>query len=655
TTFSKDQKKLVKLFLTTFIGSATTVLLQAILFLTKGTGFVSKYLGHVSSQGTLVGSWVDFTYFVTFVFLLGLLMYEVLIPKGLFKKFSLGAIILSLVALVFLNFKAAWLVAIFSSLLVFVYKSSVERSLNSRLPKLSQEEEVDSDTSEKQHFPVMSFVSLLIGLLFFLGSSSLGSSASNFAGLSFTDIRPSFSTTNTVMRSALYRDPLFGAGAGSYADSWNMYHGTEINRSIFWNVPFETGFNLLESVVTTNGILPSLAFLAVLILALIHGFKLFNYQFPDRFTRFIAVASLIMTIAIISLFLFGSPGIVLIVFGFTYIGLLFGVSSLVGKTKVLSIDYLKDPRLSFFAILVLVVASMVGFSAVYFTGSRFASAIFYNRALNSQEIASSKAYLDKALNLSNSSLYWKTRTVLYTQEFTNLASTEKPDETELQNLFSQAEQSAQAAIALNNRDASSWLNLSQIYQLVASAGNTEALNSAEQAAIEAQKRSPKNPLFNLNLARIEVLKKNPAEALKQIDLALALKPNYLDAFIFRGQINASQGTSSAVKDELLKYLTIEPRDDQAYILLGNVYIESKNYDLALSALSRAKSLAPNNPNNYLAYITTLDLSGNKAKAIEEFQNFKKLFPRVEGVDEQIERMQKSTKQETSTETPPDNS
>ncbi|MEK7106003.1 MAG: hypothetical protein AAB895_01435, partial [Patescibacteria group bacterium] len=182
-----------------------TVLLQCILFLSKNVPFVSKYLSHVSSQGTLVGSWVDFTYFVTFVFLLALLMYEVLIPKGFFRRISFVTMLISLIALVFLNFKAAWLVTILSSLLIFVYKSSVERSLQSRLPSLLEEQQPESET--KQQFPIMSFVALLIGLLFFLGSSSIGASASRFAGVSFTDIRPSFSVTNDVMRSALYKDP----------------------------------------------------------------------------------------------------------------------------------------------------------------------------------------------------------------------------------------------------------------------------------------------------------------------------------------------------------------------------------------------------------------------------------------------------------------
>src|SRR6266403_1666637 len=67
--FASDQRRLVQLFLAAFAGSVLTVFLQVILYLSQHTHFVSTYLAHVTTQGTLVGSWVDFAYFVIFTFL----------------------------------------------------------------------------------------------------------------------------------------------------------------------------------------------------------------------------------------------------------------------------------------------------------------------------------------------------------------------------------------------------------------------------------------------------------------------------------------------------------------------------------------------------------------------------------------------------------
>jgi tetratricopeptide (TPR) repeat protein/membrane protein implicated in regulation of membrane protease activity len=637
-TFARDQRRLVKLFLATFAGSALTVVLQGILYVSQRVPFVANHLSHVANQSTLVGSWVDFAYFVTFVFVLALLMYEVLIPKGFFKVLSFATMVVGLVTLIFLNFKTAWIVTIISSLLVFVYKSSVERSLLSRIPKTLEEQ---PEQQESQRFPMMSLISLLVGLFFFLSGASIGAAISHSAGISFNDIRPSFMTTTSVMRTSLYHDPLFGAGAGRYGDVWSLYHPQAINQTPFWNTPFDSGFSLLQSFATTNGLLAVIALIIVLAFSLVHGFKLFNYQFPDRFTRFIAVSSLIMTLAFVVLFVFASPGIVLIIFGFTYIGLLFGVSSLVGKTPVVSVNYLKDPRTSFFAILILVVASMAGFSAVYFTGNKFASIVYYNKALAAKDITSSDRYLTKAIQLSSSDVYFRARTVLYINQFNTLVATDNPDKAKLQSLFTQAEQSAQAAVMLDKNSALNWLSLSQVYQLVAGSSNTDAISNAAQAAIEGQKRSPLNPAFNLNNARIDLLKKDTAAALSEIDKAIALKADYLDAFIFRGQIEQAQGDTGALRDELLKYVSVSPYDEQGYIALGNAYTALKDYSDAQNAYSRARTINPNNANTYLLYISTFEQSGDKSRAIEELKNFKTQFPSVGGVDDQIKRIQNS--------------
>lgn len=639
-TFARDQHKLVKLFLAAFAGSVITVLLQVIFYATHTLPFVTKYLGHIASQGTLVGSWVDFAYFVIFTFLISLLMYEVLAPKGFFKFVSLFAMILSLLVLVFLNFRAAWVITIVSALLVFVYKSSVERSLSKFIPAPGDETALETPQDEEhQRFPMMSFVSLLVGLFFFLSSGSIGASIAQFAGVTFTDIRPSFATTTQVMRAELSHNPFFGAGAGRYMDSWNLYHPVDINQTMFWNTSFETGFSSVQSLLTTNGILPVLALLFVLVVSLLHGFKLFNYQFPDRFTRFIAVTALIMLLAFVILIFLASPGIVLTTFGFMYLGLLLGVSTLVGKTKLMAVNYLRDPRTSFFAILILVIAAMAGFSAVYFSGNRFASIVVYNRAVTSDTFEKAAVRIDRAIGLSINDIYLRTRTALYTSQFTTLANKENADKAQLQTNFTAAEQSASAAVQWDNTSASNWLALSQVYQLVVGGENEEPYKNAKQAADEAQKRNPKNPVYVLNQAQLAVIKKDTEGALAYIEQALVLKADYLDAYILRAQIKRAGGDSTAVKNEITAYTKAAPFDDQGYLLLGQTLLDSKEYQAALEAFARAKELNSGNPSNYLQYISTLEVMGNRTQAIAELKAFQTRFPAVEGVADQITRIE----------------
>lgn len=631
-TYAREQKKLIKLFLAAFSGSVITVLLQVILYISQNVPFISKYLSHIASRGTLVGSWVDFAHFVTFTFILSLLMYEVLMPKGFFKFLSLFAMILSIVVLVFLNFKVAWMVTIVSALLVFVYKSSVERSVAKIFPQHAEEGTVEEKGGR---FPIMSFGALIVGLFFFLSTNSIGAHLSSRVGIIFSDIRPSFAATTEVVKKTMFRDPIFGVGAGRFEDAWNMYHPIEINQTRFWNTSFDSGYSLLETTLATNGLLVTAALVFVLIITLLHGFKLFNYQFPDRFSRFIAVTALIMMIAFVALFTFSSPGIVLVIFGFMYLGLLLGVSSMVGMTKVISINYLRDPRLSFFAILVLVIATMTGFTAAYFSGNKFASIMIYNRAISSNDFQSAISRIDQALSLSQNDIYWRTRVAMFAREFSKIADAQSPDKSLLQTYFSQAEQSARAAVAWDTNSANNWLSLSQVYQLVSSKENEEAFTNAKQAGDEAKSKSPMNPVFLLNQAQIALTKSDVESAYSYIDQALALKSDYLDAFLLKAQIRAAQGESNAFRDEINNYLKIAPFDERAYMLLGQAHITRNEFKSSLDAYNQARRLNPVNPNAYLGIINSLILMGEKTQAIEVLETFRTLFPNISGVDEKI--------------------
>ncbi len=641
--FARDQKKLVKVFLATFAGSVGALFLQTILYLMRNVGFVSKYLSHVASQGTLVGSWVDFAYFVTFTLILSLLMHEVLAPKGFFKTLAFLSMVLSLIILMFLNFKVAWVVTIVAALLVFVYKSSVERSVAKFFP------ETKEATQQTSRFPVLSFVTLIVGLFFFLSNASVGSYLAGKAGVIFNDIRPSVQASATVARRALYHDPIFGAGAGRYGASWNLYHPLAVNSTTFWNTTFDSGYSLLMTLLTTNGVLAILSLLTLLYFAIMHGFRLFNTAFPDRFSRFIAVTSLIMFLAFTALFLLASPGFVLVTYGFVYLGLLLGVSSLVGRIEVRALNYLKDPRSSFFAILLLVLATMGGLTAVYFSGNRFASIVAYNRALISSTAPLAQVRLDRALSLSQNDIYWRTRTALFVKQFTDGASAQTPDKTALQVYFTQAEQSARGAVAWDATETSNWLGLSQVYQLVAAGNNTEAYQNAKTAADEALRRSPMNPVLYLNEAQIALTQQDTGTALDYLRQAIAQKVDYLDAYVLRAQIRAANGEDGATRDELTKYIQVAPFDPQGYMFLGQAQLSVKNYQAALDAFNRAISLSPATPEPQLGAINALIQMGEKQKAIDALTAFKANFPDVTGVEEKVQELKKPAVVTTPTE------
>ena len=208
------------------------------------------------------------------------------------------------------------------------------------------------------------------------------------------------------------------------------------------------------------------------------------------------------------------------------------------------------------------------------------------------------------------------------------------------NYFTQAEQSANAAVAWDTTNANNWLTLSQVYQLVASGNNADAYNNGKKAAAEAHTRNPNNPVFFLNDAQLALTQQgNTQSALDSIAKALALKGDYLDAYVMRGQIQKAGGDAKALENELVNYVRIARSDEQGYVLLSQAAGDLKDYPMALAALGQARQLAPNNPNYSLQYIAVLNAMGNKEQAIIELQSFKVHFPGIAGVDDQIKRIQ----------------
>lgn len=516
--FAKEQRRLLTLFLALCIGSAMTVFVQVLLF-----SITTPALAHVVQTGTLVGSWVDFSYLTTLTLVTSLLMYEVLAPKGFFKIFSLVSMVLCTIVLVFLNFVSAWIIVIISALLVFVYNSSVERSLAKLFPR-------SADAKEYSGFPFVSFGILLIGVFFVLTSASVGARIAQSINLTFTDVRPSFSATTAVMRESLIHDPVLGAGPGRFGPVWDLYHPAGINQTVFWNTTFESGFSTVQTFVVTHGLLPVLLLCTIIVISIVQGFRLFGHKFPDRFSRFIAVTSLIMVIAYAVLMAITSVGLVLMVFGFLYMGLLIGVSQMVGKTSMLSWTYLKDPRKSFVTILLLVVGMILCVVVVYQTGQRFASIVYFNKALTA-DATDGERYLTRSLSLAPNDVYWRARTALYTGKFIELAQTSSPEKAVLQQYFDTALASAQEAVVWDRSDARNWLTLAQVYQLVAANGNTEALGAAQGAAEEAYKRNPVNPLYLNVKGQLAFLAQDYTLALASYTAARDQAPGQADAWV----------------------------------------------------------------------------------------------------------------------------
>jgi hypothetical protein len=241
------QAKIVLLW--TILSSAVVLIFQTVhLF------FPAKLsLGILAEKTTnVLGSWNSLGLFAGFSALLFLLVIE-FFPISKLEKILLEIfILLAIFVMASVNFPLVWILLGVSSLIIFVYKVSTTLNKNT--------EEVE----EKRHFPIVSFVVVMIALMFFMSGQFLSSYIPARLNISNTEIGPSFGATMSITKGVLIKHPVLGIGPNRFGEAWALYKPLAINNTQFWNTSFDSGSGLLPTLTATSGGLGILAFLAFL-------------------------------------------------------------------------------------------------------------------------------------------------------------------------------------------------------------------------------------------------------------------------------------------------------------------------------------------------------------------------------------------------------
>src|SRR3989338_4762819 len=164
----------------------------------------------------VLGSWNALGLFAGFSGLMFLLVIE-FFPISKMEKVLLEIfILLSILLAASVNFPLVWLLLGISSLIIFVYKVSITFQRN-------------ENEEEKKPFPMVSFVVVMISLLFFMSAGFVGSFIPNRLQISNTEVSPSFGATMSITKGVLAKDPVFGIGPNRFTEAWSMYKPAAIN------------------------------------------------------------------------------------------------------------------------------------------------------------------------------------------------------------------------------------------------------------------------------------------------------------------------------------------------------------------------------------------------------------------------------------------
>lgn len=330
--------------------------------------------------------------------------------------------------------------------------------------------------------------------------------------------RISWYTAVEVLKTPL--SLLFGAGVDNYASLFTRAKDPAYNLATTWSI---STYNVARSgvlqIVSELGLFGLVAFL-LLSIALLRS----------AFSQHGTLALRVLTIYVLTiLIVFPASYIVLFLFFLTI-----GITSAYEKSKVSLID------LSFalpYVIATTIVSAVVVIGSIYFLGRAYAAEYMYKRSLSGLGVTGMNPYEDL-----RSAIRLNPRMEKYHIDFSrlnllianNIARKDKDKITEQdRQTIAQAIQAAIAeaknVVALNPQRSTNWENLALIYRNI-----INVAQGADQWTIAAYQRAivtdPQNPSYRLNLGGTLYTLGNYDEALKMFEQAVALKPDWPNAY-----------------------------------------------------------------------------------------------------------------------------
>lgn len=550
----------------------------------------------------ILGSWNALGLFAGFSGLMFLLVIE-FFPISKLEKILLEIFIfLSILLIAAVNFPLVWILLGISSLIIFVYKVSIasQRKEDGEGSLVQSGADVD-----KKHFPLISFIVVVVSLLFFMSAGFVGNIIPNNLRISNTEVSPSFSATMSVTKGVLAKQPLFGIGPNRFGEAWAMHKPVVINGSNFWNNSFDFGSGLLPTLISTTGYLGILSWLIFFILFFVIGVKSVFSSIKNG-VNWEMMAFFVLSLYLFVSSFFYSTGAVIFLLSLAFTGVFIGLAASSSGEEA-SMSFLNDHRKSFFSILALILIVIFSVAVSFKYIERFASVPYFGKTLSASTSPVAEESINKALGLYINDLYLRTYASVHLVKFNSLAAKDAAalsdaDRNLLQSSLDQAVNGAQSAAKYNPKNYINFQTLGSVYYSLASSGVKDAYSKAVEAYKIAATLNPGNPGLKLSIATASFADGKVQDAKDYGNLALSLKPDYIDALVTLSQIARSEGDNAgalAYGEKALSYaqaeLSSNPQNKDLIQQNQNLIKYVASLRSEASAPASAPDSAPKNP------------------------------------------------------------
>lgn len=620
-----------------FFASFIIVALFQLLRIMFGTDFLSFGV-FTNSVGNLIGNWNDVGIFFAIATILSVVTLEMLQLNRLLKVVAYAVFVLSLFFLALVNFSTLWIVLAVFSVVFFIYIISFDKFAPSQ--EFANDLKIDgSEGAGKVYTRKISYnalVVLVISVIFIIAGTTIGQSLSDTFNVLSLEVRPSWSSTFTVVGEVLKSNPTLGSGPNTFQNMWVLHKPLEINQTIFWNSDFSYGIGLVPTLFATTGVLGILVWLFFFGMFIWLGVKTIFYSLSDLFSRYVVTTTFLISLFLWAMSIFYVPSVVIVALTFFFTGLFAASLEREGMLKTKTFSLSDHPKLSFVSVLLLMFILIGSVTLGYMVFQRSASLVYFQKSLNSyqkdQNVDTAGALMAKAVNLGGYDVYYRVMSQIDLARVNQLLakpgitpeSIRDPFQKEVGTAIANAKKSTE----ISPENYQNWISLAQVYaalvpQPFAIPGAYENALTTFNKAVEV---APMNPTTQLLLARLEVAHNDVKKAREYAAKAVELKSNYAEAHFLLAQIEATEGNVAKAISSLETTLLLSPENPGLFFQLGLLKYNQKDFEGAVQAFAQAVVKVPDYANaRYFLGLSLYNID-RVQEALAQFEEVAKTNP-----------------------------
>ena len=629
-----------------FIFSSVLLMIYHLLRFFLGADFLTFDI-FTNAVATPVGKWNDFASVVGALMVMSLST-SYFFPQN--KTLRIPSIVIFIVGLFFLlliDFTVLWYI-LGAFVLLLVSLSLYEGEMLHKEMKVAAHAEGREHAHKPAHrrlpghLPKLATLLLVVSIIYIshLSTMTWGKDNVSLSSLIATSLHASpYSevvltpkTTFEVVKGTLTDSPLLGSGPNRFTSSFLLHKNSDMNKTPFWDTPFEFGLGRIPTYFSTTGVIGTVLWLAFVALLFLKARKTFRLFKKDRIAAYLAFSLFVLTLYFWSLAIFYLPNIAVFSLAFVFAGALVAFLEGEGIMSKLSFTLGIRSKTSFVLtpIVIIILIGVIASSVLLYRQT--ASLVAYRDAqlaVAANDVDKAEAALMHANSLSQRDLYLRSLSNVALVKLTRLAGAQLPTDqfqAQANKLIADARSTAEAAVTLDSTNFENYLQLGGVYDTLGSLGIQNTTEPARLNYEQALRLNPKSPRVLFVLARLEYLANDHAKAKEYLTRALIERPNYLEAVSFIVQLDLQDKNPEEASTVLKAAIAAEPTNFLLHFALGYLDYAKKDYTSAVAEFEGAVILNPVYADAKYFLGLTYSKLGRRQDAITQFTDVQTLNP-----------------------------